>query len=66
MNEARSIAKTYTKIKLKEQGTDFEYWQTRSTKQRLATVEQIRLEYHAWNYDTQPRLQRVFSITKRK
>jgi hypothetical protein len=66
MSNQRTIAKTYKKVKLKEQKSDFEYWQNQSAEKRLATLEQIRLEYHAWNYDSQPRLQRVLTIIKRK
>lgn len=66
MSNQRSIIKVYTKVKLQEEKSDFEYWQTQPAEKRLATLEQIRFEYHAWNYDSQPRLQRVLSITKRK
>jgi len=31
----------------------------------LETLEQIRSEYHSWKYDTEPRFQRILSITKR-
>ena len=65
MDVQRTIAKTYTKIKLSEQKSDFQYWQNQTAKQRLATLEQIRNEYHAWKYDPQPRFQRVLSIIKR-
>ena len=66
MEKPRSIEKTYTKIKLKEQKTDFEFWQSQEPEKRLATLEKIRLEFHAWTYESQPRLQRVFSIVQRK
>ncbi|WP_217650638.1 hypothetical protein [Spirulina major] len=33
--------------------------------ERLATLEQIRREYHQWKYHAEPRLQRVYSITQR-
>ena len=66
MESQRSIEKVYKKIKLQEQGTDFFYWQTQSPEKRLLTLEQIRQEYHMWKYDSQPRFQRVFSITKRQ
>ena len=65
MSNQRSVEKIYTKVKLKEQGSDFVYWQQQSIEKRLATLEQIRSEYHSWKYDTQPRFQRVLSITKR-
>ena len=66
MDKQRSIKKVYKKFKLREQGTDFLYWQTQTPEQRLFTLEQIRQEYHSWKYDSQPRFQRVFSIIKRQ
>ncbi len=51
---------------LKEQGNDFSYWQSQPAWKRLAALESIRREYHAWKYGTpEPRFQRVFSITQR-
>ena len=66
MTGERMIEKTYTKIKLEEQNTDFIFWQSQPPEKRLQTLEQIRSEYHAWKYDTQPRFQRILSVTKRK
>ena len=66
MGDQRSIEKTYSKVKLVNQGTDFAYWQTQTPEKRLETLEQIRQEYHSWKYDPQPRFQRVLSIIKRQ
>lgn len=66
MSTQRTIAKRYKKMKLKDQQTDFEFWQSQTPEKRLETLEQIRSEFHAWKYDSEPRLQRVFSITKRE
>jgi hypothetical protein len=66
MKSLRTIAKTYTKTRLHEQKSDFAFWQTQPYEKRLATLEQIRQEYNAWKYGTQPRFQRVLSITKRQ
>lgn len=66
MKTQRTMVKTFTKVKLKEQKSDFAYWQTQPAEKRLETLEQIRREYHAWKYNSQPRLQRVVSIIKRK
>ena len=66
MSTHRKIAKVYKKFKLQEQKTDFAYWQTQTPAKRLETLEQIRSEFHAWKYDSQPRFQRVLSITKRQ
>ncbi len=65
MSTQRTITKTFRKVRLKDQNTDFAFWQAQSPEKRLETLEQIRSEYHAWKYDSQPRLQRVLSVTKR-
>jgi hypothetical protein len=66
MEETCSIAKVYTKVRIDEQKTDFAYWQTQSYQARLAALEQIRREYHAWKYNAEPGLQRVYHIVKRQ
>jgi len=53
-------------VRLQDQGTDFLYWQSQPEWLRLAAVESIRNEYHHWKYDTEPRLQRVYTIVKLK
>jgi len=55
-----SIAKIYTRSRLGEQASDFNYWQTRPYEERLAALEQIRREYHLWKYGTEPGFQRVY------
>ena len=62
----RTIAETYRKVKLGEQKSDFEFWQSQTPEKRLETLEEIRSEFHAWKNDSQPRLQRILSVTKRK
>jgi hypothetical protein len=53
------------KVKLKEQKSDFTYWQTQSYQTRLETLEQIRQEYHQWkNNSAESRLQRVYTISQ--
>jgi len=59
------VQKTYTKVRLQEQRSDFVYWQTQPYQVRLAALEQIRQEYHQWRYHAEPRLQRVYHIVKR-
>ena len=65
MSVQRTVAKSYQKVKLREQKTDFAFWQTQPPEKRLETLEQIRSEFHAWKYDSKPRFQRVLSVTKR-
>ena len=62
----RSIEMTYKKVKLQEKDTDFAFWQTQPYSARLGALEEIRQLYISWKYDTQPRFQRVLTITKRK
>lgn len=52
------------KVKLREQGNDFAFWQTQTPEKRLETLEQIRNEYH--NNANSPGFQRVYRIVKRK
>ncbi len=51
---------------IKEQGNDFQFWQSRPYEIRLATIEQIRNEYNSWKYGIEQGFQRVFKIIKRK
>lgn len=60
------VEKVVTKGKLNQLKNDFAYWQSQSYEIRLATLEQIRREYHTWKYGTQPRLQRVYKVVKRQ
>lgn len=59
-----AIQKVVRKISLDEQGNDFDYWQSQPYHIRLATLEQIRQEYHRWKYGTEPGFQRVYTIVK--
>jgi hypothetical protein len=58
------IQKTFTKVSLKQQKSDFEYWQKQPYLKRLEALETIRQQYHQYRYHAQPRLQRVYSITQ--
>ena len=58
------IAKVVKIVKMSEQKSDFEYWQTRPVAERLAALEEIRAEYHGKDYESQRGLQRVFTISK--
>jgi hypothetical protein len=65
MQKTDAIQKVVHKVNLHQQPSDFVYWQSQSPLTRLATLEQIRREYHLWKYRAEPRLQRVCSIVKR-
>ncbi len=64
METKSKIAKHYTKINIREQKSDFAYWQTQSYQARLAALEEIRQEYHRWRYNVEPKFQRVYRIIK--
>jgi hypothetical protein len=56
----------FRKINLKEQKSDFAYWQTQSYQARLKALEEIRHSYHQWKYkNAESRLQRVYTISQR-
>jgi hypothetical protein len=69
----KKIAPIVTKSVLHQQGDDRSYWQSKSYQERIAALEEIRLEYNAWRYparkdigDVQPGFQRVYCVIKRK
>jgi len=66
METSSRVIKTYTKVPVGEQKSDFAYWQTQPYEVRLATLEQIRREYHQWKYGAEPRLQRIVTIVRLK
>jgi hypothetical protein len=59
------IEKVCTKVNVREQKSDFAYWQTQPYQARLAALEEIRRDYHRWRYGADPGFQRVYSIVKR-
>lgn len=66
MSKAKRIKRVVKIINVRDQGSDFAYWQTQPVHARLAALEEIRREYHRWRYGTEPRLERVVTIVKRK
>lgn len=56
------MEKVVNKISLKQQKSDFHYWQTQTLQKRLQALEEIRASYHQYQYNAQPRLQRVYTI----
>jgi len=68
----RKIAMVVHKRNLHNFETDFAYWQQQSYEMRIAALEEIRREYHAWvdsqqkdPTDVQSGFQRVYRIIKR-
>lgn len=63
--EISSFDKTAMKIvKMGEESSDFEYWQSIPYEKRLEALEEIRSEYIRWKYDSQQGLQRVYRVIK--
>ncbi|MDQ3584795.1 MAG: hypothetical protein M3407_03385 [Acidobacteriota bacterium] len=65
MERIINIHKSFAKVHLRQQKSDFAFWQSQPYEARLAALEEIRQEYHLWRYSAEPRLQRVYSIVKR-
>lgn len=65
MDTSGKIQKVVRRASLQEQPEDVDDWQKRSYQARLATLEQIRQEYHQWRYGSQPRFQKFHQIVKR-
>lgn len=59
-----AIEKICMKYNLREEPSDATYWRSRPYAERLATLEEIRQEFHRWKYHAEPRLQRAYSITE--
>jgi hypothetical protein len=61
------IAKVVNKTKIGEEKSDFAYWQTKTSAERFAALEEIRREYNNWKYtDAEQRFQRVYRVVKLK
>lgn len=65
MDTEINLKKVYAKVPARGRQTDFAFWQTQSYETRLATLEQIRQEYHQWKRDAEQGFQRVYKIVKR-
>ena len=65
MSSDSPIKNQIVKKDLHDKQNDFAYWQSQPYHLRLAQLEQIRLEYHNWKYNAEPRLQRVYKVVKR-
>ena len=59
-----AIENVVHKHRLGEEPSDAVFWRSKSPEERLAAVEQIRMEYHQWQLDAEPRLQRVLKVTR--
>ena len=47
-----------------DKSTDFEFWQTKSYKERLQALEMLRKQYITWKYGIEQGFQRVYRIVE--
>ncbi|ANV88603.1 hypothetical protein AWQ22_00130 [Picosynechococcus sp. PCC 7117] len=59
------MEKVIKKAPLHERKNDRQFWLTKSYLERLAALENIRKEYHQWQYNAEPRFQRIYTISQR-
>ncbi len=64
MDKSRQIALVYRKMRISEQGSDLEYWLAQPPGARLAALEEIRREYHAWELGDEPRIEKVITVVR--
>jgi predicted deacetylase len=64
MRTRTEIRMSCAKVSIRDQQSDFSYWQTQPYQVRLATLEEIRREFHQWRYGAEPGFQRVYTIVK--
>ena len=61
------MEKVVHKYKLGEEPSDLEYWLSKTPQERLAALEQLRINYiKIYGNGIIPRLQRVYRIVKQK
>jgi hypothetical protein len=51
---------------LKDQGTDYAFWLTKSDRERIEAIEFLRSNYIKFNKNVQPRLQRICRVVTKK
>jgi hypothetical protein len=56
--------KVARKFRLGSEPSDAAFWRRKSPAERLAALESIKCEFHQWRYDAEPRLLRVFRVTR--
>lgn len=61
----REIELVVRKFRLGEEPPDRADYLRLTGEERVAIVEQLRQEYHGWDYETEPRLQRVYRVLER-
>ncbi len=62
--QRRLMEVVITRRRLGDAEEDADYWLSRSPAERLAAVEDFRREFHRWIPGAEPRLERVYRVTK--
>lgn len=62
MVEKRAIVVNRTTLKSSQ--SEVAYWRSQPYEARLTALENIRREYHQWQYNAEPGFQRVYQIVK--
>lgn len=60
------IVRAVRRLRMKDQHTDFAFWQGLPYEARLRALEEIRRDYHRWKYGGEPRLKRAGRIVDAK
>ncbi|WP_071932252.1 hypothetical protein [Picosynechococcus sp. PCC 7003] len=58
------MEKVIKKVSLHKRKNDRQFWLKTSYLERLAALENIRREYHQWQYNAEPRFQRVYTVSR--
>ena len=61
----REMAMVCRKFRLGEEPKDRLGYLRLSDADRIGIVEELRCQYHGWDHETEPRLQRVYRVLKR-
>jgi hypothetical protein len=64
-NNGRMDKTVVRKGNLKDQGNDFNFWQTQTIEKRLETLEDLRTQFITWKYGTEQGFQRIYRIIER-
>jgi hypothetical protein len=65
LGDMSGIAKQVTRRRLSDADSDVAFWRTRPLAERVAQVELLRAEYHGWDHEAGPGLQRVHRVLRR-
>lgn len=62
----RKIQPVVKKYKMREEPSDFLFWQTKSVEERLEAMELLRKQFYGYDYETLSGFPKVYRITQQK